>query len=152
MPLRRPIAPTAFAAAIAALSGCYYPGGPGASYDVYTYESTSWKPWTVTLVDTRTGQTVWSIDVPVGKEVVLSFKEGEGTKDSATPDLMRWQLFPLGTHYGELKSTLAVPPASARRLDPVLRPTPELPEEMTAAPAPSKPPVFVTPDATTQPK
>jgi hypothetical protein len=124
--------------------GCYYPGGPGYSADTFTYESTSWQPWTVTVVDTRTGQTIWSVDVPVGKQLVVAFKPDRGNKDTGMPDLMQWEIFPLGTRTGTLTNSLVCPPAGSRRLDPTLRPTPELPEDMAVA-APVRPPVVVEP-------
>jgi hypothetical protein len=76
------------AACLAVCAGCYAPGGSGFSTDTHSYVSTSWQPYTITLKDTRTGQNFWSIDVPVGKKLVVHFREGEGIKGSATPDLM----------------------------------------------------------------
>lgn len=129
-------AATAVLAAIGAggVGGCYYPGGPGFSADRFTYESTTWQPWTVTLEDTRTGQAFWSMEVPVGYQLVIDFDEGpEGTADEFTPDTMKWELMPIGRRSGELDNTMRVPPASARLLVPTLRRTPELPDDMVAA-------------------
>lgn len=119
---------------VGGVGGCYYPGGPGFSVDRFTYESTTWQPWTVTLEDTRTGQVFWSIEVPVGYQLVIDFDEGPvGTADEFTPDIMKWEIMPIGRRYGHLDNTMRVPPASARLLVPTLRRVPELPEDMVAA-------------------
>lgn len=126
----------------AGVGGCYYPGGPMWSADRFTYESTTWEPWTVSIEDTRTGQTFWTMDVPVGQQLVIDFnaadagKSGmtdEGSHGQFTPDTMRWELMPAGRRYGGLDNTLAVPPANSRLVRATLRHSPELPEEMIAA-------------------
>ncbi|HYE02646.1 MAG TPA: hypothetical protein VD963_05370 [Phycisphaerales bacterium] len=120
----------------AACGGCYYPGGPGYSADRYTYESTSWQPWTVALVDTRTEEVVWQQHVPVGYQLVVDFESGGGEKEPSAlrPDLMRWQVMPAGRRFGQLESSLAVPPRSARRLDPTFREVPEMPGQVPPPP------------------
>jgi hypothetical protein len=132
-------------AVIGTLAGCYSEGGPGFSSDRYTYVSDSYKPWTVTLKDVRTGQVLWSADVPVGKQLVVQFLENRGTKDQSTPDLMQWQIMAAGKSFGSLENALPVPPAYARRLEPELRKIPELPEDMTATGQQPKPPVITVP-------
>lgn len=113
------------------LGGCYKPGGSGFSTDTFTYPSTSWQPCTITLKDTRTDQAIWSIDVPVGKQLVIDFRKDEGIPGSGTPDLMRWEIMDIGEQFGELDNSLPVPPApDGRRVDHTLRPAPELPESM----------------------
>jgi hypothetical protein len=114
-------------------AGCYYPGGPLMSADRYTYESTPWQPWTVTLTDTRTGEAVWSVDVPVDQQVVLSFSQGTGPNEYK-PDEIVWELMPRGQRFGARNNRLPCPPAGARRLDATLRPTPEA--DMTGEPRP----------------
>lgn len=114
-------------------AGCYYPGGPLYSADRFTYESTPWQPWTVTLFDTRTGEAVWSVDVPVGEQVVVGFSQGTGPNEYK-PDEMIWQLMPLGERFGTLANRLPCPPVGARRLEPTLRPVPEA--EMSGEPRP----------------
>jgi hypothetical protein len=94
----------------------------------------------VTLVDTRTGDEFWSVDVPVGKRLVIQFYEDQGVKGNATPDLMRWDLMDRTRDSGELTQRQAVPPAYARRIDTTLRATPELPAEMEPPAAPANPP------------
>jgi hypothetical protein len=117
------------------LGGCKYnEGGPGYSGDIHTYVSTAWRPWTVTLVDTRTGEAVWSADIPVDQQLVIRFRTGKGPSDEL-PDMMDWGLMEAGTKYGHRKNRLPVPGADARLLKPTLRPTPEMPGAvLTSAP------------------
>ena len=109
-----------------AITACHHEGGPLYSADRYTYISREWQPWTVTLVDTRTGESLWSVDVPVGQQLVVGFRKGTGP-NQFKPDMMYWGLREAGRTYGESPNQLPVPPAAARRLEPTLRPTPELP-------------------------
>lgn len=120
------------------LPGCYNEGGIGYSRDAYAYVSTSWQPKTVTLKDTRTGQDFWSVDVPVGKKLVITFSENTGAKDAYTPDTMSWAICDESDENPRLGNTLAVPNMHARRLDVTLRPTPELPDNMNAPKRPAK--------------
>jgi len=112
------------AAMIGALGGCYYPGGPFWSADRFTYESTEWQPWTITVTDTRTGEPFWSVDVPVGQQLVVGFSEGTGPNEFK-PDEIVWEIMPRGRRYGSLNNRMPCPPANARLLEPELRPTPE---------------------------
>ena len=135
--------------AVTLLTGCYSEGGPGVSLDQHAYVSTTWQPKTVTLRDTRTGQALWSIDVPVGKKLVILFREnaaenGQSFGD-ATPDLMLWELMEADEDFGPLHNKMPVPPSTARKLDMTLRTSPELPAAMggavpTTAPAPEAKP------------
>lgn len=103
----------------------------GWTSDSYTYVSTSWQPKSVTLVDTRSGQEFWTVEVPVGKKLVVSFAEKEGTSDGFTPDGMKWAIIDPTEDFPRLGNQLPVPPKDVRRLDVTIRPTPELPEGMT---------------------
>ena len=131
---RRPLARNlAIAGAIAALpmlttlGGCWHnEGGPGYSNDSHTYISNAWRPWTVTLVDTRTGEAVWSVDIPVDQQLSIRFRKGDGPSDEL-PDMMDWGLMDAGKKYGHRKNRLPVPGPDARLLKPTLRPTPEMP-------------------------
>lgn len=115
-------------------SGCgYKEGGNGYSADSFTYVSRSWQPWTITLRDTRTGQEVWTMDLPVGRKLAMQFYADEGTKDGFTPDLMKWATAEENIENFTLTNSIPVPPASVRRLEPTLRPVPELPESMVRA-------------------
>jgi hypothetical protein len=131
--LARAVGGLALAAAALASSGCYSEGGLGWSEDQYVYVSRPYQPWTVALRDTRTGQIFWTIDVPVGQQLVIDFVEGGGTPGSFTPDTMNWDLMPAGEEYKNLSSAVPVPPADSRRLDPSLRAVPEFPRSMIKA-------------------
>jgi hypothetical protein len=121
--------------------GTYAPGGSFWSADSFCWESDEWNPKTITLVDTRTGQAFWSMDIPVGKELVVEFLEGRGDANTVTPDMMQWDIWPAGTRYGMPSRKLNVPGKSARRLDLTYRPVPELPEDMRAKPVETAEPV-----------
>jgi len=117
----------------APLAGCYTEGGPGFSEDQHVYVSRPWQPWTVTVRDTRTGQEFWSMDVPVGKRLILKFAANSGTKDKYTPDTMKWTLVDEEREtFISLSNSIPCPPADSRRLEPTLRTAPELPESMVA--------------------
>ncbi len=110
-------------------AGCHLPGGgllsrTGSSM---TYYSTEFQPTTITLVDTRTDEPFFSIEIPVGKQLTLQFDEGRGHDPLATPDLMRYSFFDIGTTVGRLREILSVPSAVSRRLDVSYRDAPERP-------------------------
>lgn len=132
--MRRTAGVLAVAALSAVLTGCYSEGGPGVSIDQHTYVSTSWQPKTITLRDSRDGSSLWSHDVPVGKKLVIQFRENSAENGQsfgdAKPDLMLWELMDPDDDFGPLHNQVPVPPKEARRLDMTLRPTPELPANM----------------------
>lgn len=136
MPIRRTSAVSSrlailgAAALTAAAGGCYTEGGQMMSIDRFTYKSTPAQPKTITLVDTRTGEQIWSYDVPVGQRLSMQFYDGK-SEDPWRSSLMRWDVAPGESIFGELKNQIAVPDRYSRRLDMKLRPAPELP---TAAP------------------
>ncbi|MCB9838697.1 MAG: hypothetical protein H6813_05105 [Phycisphaeraceae bacterium] len=115
--------------------GCTYSeSGAFYSNDSHTYVSTTWRPWTVTLVDTRTGEAVWSADVPVGQQLNVRFRHGGGPS-AMLPDMMDWGLMDEGTWYGHRDNRLPVPGRDARLLRATLRAVPELPGAvLTSAP------------------
>lgn len=126
------------------LTGCYTEGGPGFSIDQHVYVSRPWQPWTVTLRDTRTGQEFWSMDVPVGKKLIVSFSENTGSNDKYTPDVMKWAVVDEDREtFVSITNSLPVPPANSRRLEPALRTTPELPENMVTVTKGTLPPAKV---------
>jgi hypothetical protein len=124
--MRRPALLLGLAALTLVTCGCHYEGGPLYSADRFTYVSREWQPWTVSLIDTRTGESLWSVDVPVGQKLVVGFRAGSGPNEYK-PDMMDWGLMPEDRTYGERPNQLPVPPAGARRIEPTLRPAPELP-------------------------
>lgn len=128
------------AAGVIGLTGCYYEGGPLSSQDRFTYVSRPFQPWTVDLVDVRTGEVIWSVDVPVGQQLVVDFQaaSSDASKDPWRPDTMLWEVMPSGRKFGALGNKMSVPDRNARRLEPKLRSTPEMPSEPYAsAPVPA---------------
>ncbi|MBX9735597.1 MAG: hypothetical protein K2X32_01610 [Phycisphaerales bacterium] len=119
--------------ATAGLAGCWSPGGSrGWVKDSYTYESSSMVPQTVSVKDTRTGETLFSYDIPVGRQLVVRFFADHTPEDAAFPDLMKWDDWEIGTRFGSPSKELAVPPASGRMLEVSVRKSPEMPEAMRA--------------------
>lgn len=115
------------------LCGCmpgYRPGGGQTSMDAYTYESTINHPQTVKVLDLGTGAVLWSMDVPVGRQLIIRFYEDADVKNERCPALMRWELRGLGDQWGELDNSIPVPRADLRKVDVFHRPTP------TATPLP----------------
>lgn len=129
------------AAALVTLTGCYSIGGVPASRDKFEYESTSLQPATVTIVDTRSGESVWSMDVPVGQKLAIRFYD-DREPDDASPTrtaMMRWQVVEIGEGAGSLNNEYAVPIASARKIHYELREGPEYATDsrVTAKPSPT---------------
>lgn len=115
--------------------GCYFEGGPMASADRFTYVSSSWQPKTVSLIDTRLGETIWSVDVPVGQKLVIDFNSAPSSEleqDPSRPDILQWDLMPPDQYFGSLRNKVRVPGPGARRVEMTLRPAPELPPEMAS--------------------
>jgi hypothetical protein len=119
--LRRVGLLTAAVLAASALGGCYTSGRSGVGH---IYESTTWSPKTLTLVDTRTGETAWSVDVPVGQAIMVTFSEGTGPNEFR-PDEIRWEMAPIGRQIVTPMNAQPCPPAYARRIDMTLRSAPE---------------------------
>ncbi len=111
------------------LAGCHLPGGGllAGTGSSMTYYSTEFRPTTITLVDTRTDEPFFSIEIPVGKQLTLQFHEGTGHDPLASPDLMTYSFFGIGTTVGRLRESLSVPNALSRRLDVSYRDAPERP-------------------------
>lgn len=122
------------------LIGCtagYHPHGQGRSNDTFTYISTSHEPKTITLVDTRTSEKVWTCEIPVGQQLVVRFMDDERA-ESRGWDTMKWRLMPAWTPWGTLDNAMSVPPNTARRVDMTLRKGPEfVVAEAVSAPPPS---------------
>lgn len=114
-------------AAVLSLSGgCgYRPGSKGFKGAAHTYTSTTHRPATLSLIDTRTGEVVWTVDVPPGKQVVTKFVEGAGTDPVERPDRLDYAVMDLGDKHGRLRSVVSVPDAASRRWDLTYREGPE---------------------------
>lgn len=124
----------------------YSAGGPQASLDQYTYESTLDHPYTITLTDLTTHEVLWTVDVPIGKELVVQFFDDYNPSNKARPALMKWRIFDLGTEFGELTSTMPAPVGSSRLLDVAIR----KPQDAMPAMAPMPPkavPVLPPPES-----
>lgn len=132
---------TAIAAAslAAALSGAgcstYVPGGSGFSDDAFTYASTEHVPQSVALIDTRTGQTIWTYEIPVGRQLTVRFEKNINPDNVLTPDEMYWEEMDAGTHHGYLDNSILVPGHNARRIDVITRPAPEIPTAAATTPS-----------------
>ena len=100
-------------------------GGSGVSQDAFVYVSRPHEPKTVTVMDTRTGEALWTMDVPVGRKLVIDFEENKADGTPDRPDLMRWELMDASDLTGRLGNAMPVPIASARRIDMTLRTGPE---------------------------
>jgi hypothetical protein len=103
------------------LSGCnrFIEGGAGVSYDTHTYVSTSEQPKTVSLIDTRTDEVMWTVEVPVGRKLVVRFVSNYYPQNRSFPDQMRWDLIDPDAVYGGLANEMPVP--TSRRLQMELR-------------------------------
>ena len=107
-------------------TGCqmYTPGGNpffNGPNSAATYQSTEEFPKTVTIIDTRSGERVFVMEIPVGEKLVLDFIEDSGNNTVLTPDLMSWELFPNEVKYGPLSNSLTVPNRWSRHLVVTLR-------------------------------
>src|SRR5688572_21341055 len=113
----------AIALAAIALSACHSPSGGIMPYTggPSTYYSTEMMQKTVSVVDTRTGEVVFLVDVPAGKQLTFDFATGEGDDPVQRPDLMRYEIMELGTRVGKLHNAITVPNAASRRVDVALR-------------------------------
>lgn len=120
----RGLALTLGLACVLTLSACHSPKGGWMPYtgNSTTYYSTRTCPKTVTLVDVRSGEILWQMEIPVGKQLTYDFAPGEGDDPAHTPDLMRWQLFEIGTFAGRLRNSITVPPADCLCMEVEVRP------------------------------
>lgn len=82
-----------------------------------TYVSTEQLQKTVTIVDTRTEEPLFSMAVPVGKQLTIKFVPDRGNDSVNTPDLMYYQVWDDATPFGQLRNSMTVPNAVCRRID-----------------------------------
>jgi len=130
--------------ALTALSGCGYlaDGNPLKSVDEYNYPSTSTMPQTLVLRDLRTDQVLFTWEIPVGQKLFVKFYPDQAEpKTDATPDACEYVYYPiaLGNPPIENRVRFNVPPANSRRVELVVRPSPELPGDMKPADVPQPP-------------
>ncbi|MDP7005621.1 MAG: hypothetical protein QF718_05370 [Phycisphaerales bacterium] len=124
---------------ITSMSGCqmYTPGGNPYSNgpnSAATWESTEEVPKKVSLIDTRSGERLFVLEIPVGKKLVIDFVEGSGDNEVFTPDLMMWEVFQKNISYGPLSNSLTVPNRWSRRIDVEIRPSSEYAHPMSDRP------------------
>ncbi|NBX36920.1 MAG: hypothetical protein EBR10_06825 [Planctomycetes bacterium] len=107
----------------------------------FTYISTPTQPVTVTLIDTRTNESFYKMDIPAGQQLTFRFSDGTTTNDSAKakPVTMSWGMWAAGDQVGSLSNQMTAPPASCRRIDITYRTPPEDP--------PPDPTLLLPPDA-----
>ena len=105
--------------AVLVLPGCLSPKGGMMPYTGSPDVFYSWEhlPATVTLLDTRTDEVLFAMDVPPGKQLAVRFLAGEGDDPVYTPDLMLYEVMKRGEKYGKLRNSITVPSADVRRLD-----------------------------------
>lgn len=127
------------------LGGCFWPGySPGgqmASRDNFTYDSTPDHPQNVNVIDWTTGESLLTVEIPVGQQLVMRFYANHDSNNAARPDLLRWRLMAAGTSWGELNNTLPVPDYNHRRVDVSLRKSGESVPKPTPAALPAPEPV-----------
>jgi hypothetical protein len=100
---------------------------PGCRTEFYNYISTPDAPQTVSLKDTRTGETLWTVEVPVGRKLHVVFLQQPGRAEAQGWDEMQWDLVASDKDANFIRNTMRVPPPSARRLDVALRAPGEFP-------------------------
>ena len=95
--------------------------------EYYTYASHPDWPQTVTLKDTRTGEVLWTAEIPVGQKLNVVFSKRADTAEADGSDEMRWAIVPVDESSTKYTNTLTVPPPSGRRLDVEIRKPGEMP-------------------------
>ena len=123
----------------AVLTGCemYVPGGnpfTNGPNSAATWESTEQFPKTITLIDTRSGERLFVMEIPVGKKLVIDFVKDAGDNEVMTPDLMSWEVFPRSVSYGPLSNAMTVPNRWSRRIDVAMRESSEYAQPMSDRP------------------
>jgi hypothetical protein len=126
------LAPAA-AALLSLLGGC-------TEGEKLTYVSTPTVPQTVTLVNTTTGEQIWSYDIPPDQALTVHFINRPSTATELGYDEMTWAVGPAGNQPPAPVNRMKVPPPTSRRIDVTVRPGPELPtgeraQRPVAAPA-----------------
>ncbi|MEM8756820.1 MAG: hypothetical protein AAGF47_03460 [Planctomycetota bacterium] len=126
--------------------GCYSYLGVPRSKDAFTYQSTPLMPATVSLIDARTDEVLWSVDVPVNQKLVVRFYDGRRAEDGsdALPAMMRWEIGDRNEAIGSLVNEVAVPRSASRRLSYEIREGAEFADN-ELFPAEGAPPPVIAP-------
>lgn len=111
----------------ALLGACHTTGGAGYTGASQNYVSSIWSPKTVTIVDTRTNEPVFQMEIPVGRKLSIQFIEDDGDDPVYTPARMRYQLWNADDDFGSLESSMTVPAADSRKVIVDVRQGPEYP-------------------------
>lgn len=103
----------------AVVAGCHGPGGgmipyTGGSQTIYSTET---RPMSMRIIDTRTDEVFFTMDIPVGQQLTYAFSEGGGDDPVLRQSSMQWELMDIGTSFGRLGSSLTVPNRFSRRID-----------------------------------
>ncbi|MDX2131160.1 MAG: hypothetical protein SFY69_03795 [Planctomycetota bacterium] len=138
---------------LASLAAAALVGGCRSGSETYVFPSTPHTPQTVTLVNTRTGERLWSQEIPAGSQLNMTFVRSYQSAEGDGYDELRWSLTPLGRPVGNAftnsassrTSSMRVPPPSERRLDVDVRPGPEDRPARTAWTTPAAESVSTTP-------
>jgi rhodanese-related sulfurtransferase len=106
-------------ALLAPTTGCYRPQGGLMPYTgaASTYISYETQQKSVQIIDVRSGDVVFSMDIPAGKQLTMDFVEDEGDDPVLSPDLLRYEIFDAGKKTGKLHNVMSVPPAHSRRIE-----------------------------------
>ena len=105
------------------VAGCYSPSGGAMPHTGrgFVYISTPLQPLTVTIVDTRTEEPFFLMEIPPGKQLTFDFIEDKGDDPVYRPARMRYEVFTAGTQTGRLRNQMTVPGADSRRIDVTVR-------------------------------
>ena len=125
--------PAGLALTLASLGGCVIgdpEGGNRASTDKHVYVSYYWAPKTISLIDTRNDEVLWTYEIPVGKKLKIQF---ENSRNRLSDQIMRWGVGEPDGRFIRLDNQMPVPSQHARKLDWVLRPVPEYPPDAAAS-------------------
>jgi uncharacterized lipoprotein YmbA len=106
------------AVVLAGLGGCQFT-------ETSKYVSTPMEPKTVMVINTATGETVWTCDVPVGQQLDIGFKNRPDRAQELGYDEMTYGLSGVDSQTASRPSTVRVPPPPTRKIVWVMRPIPE---------------------------
>ncbi len=118
----------------------------GCSNNKHTFVSTVHRPTTVSLLDTNQNQSVWEMDIPVNHHLELALDNSNSTlAESGAPSWADWRLYrsdnqPVnvgGKHKGTLVRSDRIDLTGTQvRIGVHIRPAPEMPGSLSAAPVP----------------
>jgi hypothetical protein len=124
------------ACTVVAIGGCYStsPGLFSTSTDTHVYASTTMRPITITVIDVRTEEPFFRMEIPVGQQLNIDFEETGGDDPVLRPAKMSWAMWDAGKVLGSLTNSLSVPDKTSRRIEYTLRSVPEYQPQPPQAP------------------